>query len=130
VFAAASDWASQSTWVPLTRVHVARGDGRTAGDLVEAFTGVGRIGFLDTMEIVRFDPPHRVDVLHLGRVVQGPGAFVVTELSDGRALLLWQEWLHLPLGWLGRLVWPVVRAAAAIGLSRSLRAFARGVEGR
>lgn len=128
VFAAASDWERQSGWVLLTRVQVTRGDGRTVGDLVDAFTGIGRIGFLDTMEIVRFEAPHRVDVLHLGRVVQGPGSFVVTELSDGRALLLWQEWLHLPLGWFGRLMWPVVRAATAIGLRRSLRAFARGVE--
>ncbi len=130
VFEAAADWERQSDWVMLTRVRVVRGDGRRPGDVVDAFTGIGPIGFLDTMEIVRFDPPRRVDVLHVGRVVRGPGSFVVTELSDGRASLCWQEWLDLPFGAFGRAVWPLVRRAAEIGLRRSLRAFAREVEER
>jgi len=129
VFAAAVDWERQSDWVALTRVDVVRGDGRSEGSLVAAFTGMGRIGFLDTIEIVRFDAPRQVDVLHLGRVVRGPGSFVFAELSDGRALMRWQEWLHLPLGWFGRLMWPVVRPAVAVGLRRSMRTFARAVEG-
>lgn len=128
VFGAATAWERQSDWIPLTRVRVVRGDGRSVGSVIDAFTGIGRIGFLDTMEIIRWDPPHRVDVVHRGRVVRGPGSFVFTELSDRRAVMAWQEWLHLPLGRLGRLAWPLVRAAAAAGLGRSLRSFARAVE--
>jgi hypothetical protein len=128
LFAAATDWARQSTWIPLTRVSVARGDGRSVGSVIHAFTGVGRVGFLDTMEIVRWDPPRVVDVVHYGRVVRGPGSFGFEELSDGRAVMVWQEWLHLPFGRLGRLAWPLVRRASAGGLGRSLRSFARSVE--
>jgi hypothetical protein len=128
VFAAATDWPRQAEWIALTRVRVIRGDGRSVGSVIGAFTGLGRIGFLDTMEIVRWDAPRRVDVVHIGRVVRGPGSFVFEELSDGRAVMLWQEWLHPPLGWLGRLAWPLVRPAAAIGLRRSLRGFAHSVE--
>jgi hypothetical protein len=130
VFAAATDWERQSDWVALTTVRVVRGDGRTPGSVVTAFTGIGRLGFLDTMEIVRFEPARRVDVLHVGRVVRGPGSFGFEEMSDGRAVMVWQEWLHLPLGGLGRLAWPLVRWASAVGLRRSLRSFARGVEER
>lgn len=127
VFAAATDWARQSEWIVLTRVWVVRGDGASPGSVVAAFTGIGRVGFLDTMEIVRWDPPHQVDVVHVGHLVRGPGSFAFQELSDRRAVMLWQEWLHLPLGWLGRLAWPLVRTVAAIGLRRSLRTFARSL---
>jgi len=130
VFAAATDWERQSDWVALTRVRVVRGDGRTPGSVVTAFTGMGGVGFLDTMEIVRFESERRVDVLHVGRLVRGPGSFVFEELSDGRAVMLWQEWLHLPFGGLGRLAWPFVRWASAVGLRRSLRSFARELERR
>lgn len=130
VFAAATDWERQSDWIALTKVRVARGDGKAPGSVVDAFTGVGPIGFLDTMEVVRFEPGRRVDVVHFGRVVRGPGSFVFEELSDGRAVMLWQEWLHLPLGGLGRLAWPLVRWASAVGLRQSLRSFARDVEER
>lgn len=128
VFAAATAWERQSDWVAFTRVRVVRGDGRSVGSVVDAFTGIGRFGFLDTMEIVRWNPPCQVDVVHIGRVVRGPGSFVFEELSDGRAVMLWQEWLHLPFGRFGRLVWPLVRLGAGLGLGRSLRAFARRVE--
>ena len=127
-FDAMMDWPGQSRWVALTKVQVVRGDGRSVGSVVEAFTGFGPIGFLDVMEIVAWEAPRRVDVVHVGRLVRGPGRMSVEELSDGRALIVWQEWLHLPLGRLGRLVWPVVRVGAAIGLLRSLRALKRGLE--
>jgi len=129
VFAAASDWERQSDWVALTKVRVVRGDGRGVGSVIDAFTGAGPVGFHDTIEVVRYDAPHRIDVLHLGRVVRGPGSFVVTELSHRRALLCWQEWLHLPFGRLGLLAWPAVRFVARVGFRRSLRAFARELEG-
>ncbi len=64
VFAAATDWPRQSDWIALTTVRVVRGDGRAPGSVVDAFTGVGPVGFLDTMEIVRFEPGRRVDVVH------------------------------------------------------------------
>src|SRR4051794_12580617 len=86
VFAAMTDWPRQSQWVALTTVRVAAGDGRSAGSRIEAFTGIGRLGFLDLMTITSWNPPFQVDVLHTGRVVRGPGMMRVTELSDSHAL--------------------------------------------
>lgn len=126
-FAAMTDWPGQSEWVALTRVWVAAGDGRSPGSVIEAFTGVGPVGFLDVMYIAAWRPL-QVDVVHVGRLVRGPGTMRVEKLSEGRALIVWQEWLHLPLGWFGRFAWPVVRLLAAAGLRRSLRVLGRRLE--
>jgi hypothetical protein len=128
-FAAVTDWQRQSEWIALTRVRVVSGDGRSTGSQLAAFSGIGRAGFLDLMEIVRWEPPHLVEVVHYGKVVRGPGAIRVEKLSDARAVIVWQEWLHLPLGRLGRLVWPVVRAGAGASFQRSLRLLKRSMEG-
>jgi hypothetical protein len=128
-FAAVTDWLRQSDWVAFTRVRITRGDGRSPGSELTAYTGLGRVGLTDYMEIVRYEPPHLVEVVHYGTLVRGPGAIRVEKLSDDRAVIVWEEWLHLPLGRLGRLGWPVVRAGAAVGLQRSLRLLKRSMEG-
>ncbi|SHN33618.1 SRPBCC family protein [Cryptosporangium aurantiacum] len=130
VFAAATDWPAQARWIPLTGVRVARGDGRTPGSVVHAFTGVGKIGFLDVFHVVDWEPPHRVEVVHVGRVVRGPGAFRLTERGPGRTVMTWSEDLHLPFGAFGVRVWPLVRPLAAAALGLGLRRFRRYVAER
>jgi voltage-gated potassium channel Kch len=127
VFAAATDWPRQGAWIPLTRVRVVRGDGRTPGSVVEAFTGIGPVGVLDVLEIVRFAPPHAVDVLHTGRWVRGPGAFTFDAVDGGTRFAL-REWLHLPGGWAGRVAWALAGPLVTAAARRSLATFARGVE--
>ena len=65
-----------------TRVEVdGRGDGRHLGARLRAFTGVGPLGFTDTMEIVEWEPPRRCVVRHTGKVVRGDGVFEVVPLG-------------------------------------------------
>ena len=128
VFAGATDWAGQSRWMLGTRVRGTARDGVGVGGGVEAFTGVGRLGFLDTMEITAWDPPRRCSVLHTGRVVRGTGDFLVEERGPAASVFVWREDLDLPLGALGRLGWPLVRPVFAAGVRLSLRRFARWVE--
>ena len=85
--------------------------------------GGKRLGVLDTMEITRWEPPTRVDVLHTGRVVRGSGVFEIVP-EDGRTRFVWTEQLDLPLGALGRLGWPVLEPVMRTGVRRSLRRFA------
>jgi hypothetical protein len=127
VWAGVTDWDAQGEWMLGTRVR-ARGQGR--GAELEAFTGIGWVGFLDTMTITVWEPPRRCDVVHTGRVVRGSGSFVVRETGPGHAVLVWREDLELPLGWVGRWGWVVVRPLFAAGVRRSLRRFARWVETR
>ena len=118
-----TDWEGQEQWMPLTTVRVVKGDGRSVGSRVEAYTGVGRLGFLDIIEVTSWDPPNRVDVMHVGRLLRGPGAFEFSALPTGGTALTWSEWLHLPFGRVGRIGWPIGRVIAAALLRIALRRF-------
>jgi uncharacterized protein YndB with AHSA1/START domain len=127
-FEAFSQWSEQGRWMLGTRVEVRAGDGRSVGSQLAAWTGAGPAGFWDTMEITRWEPPYRVDVLHTGSVVRGTGTMEVVALPGGRSRFVWSEDLDLPLGAVGRLGWPVARPAFLLGVRRSLEAFGRLVE--
>lgn len=128
VFAAIADWESQGQWMMGTGVRTTGGDGVGVGATLEAFTGIGKVGFLDTMVITEWDPPHRVVVEHTGKVVRGSGVMEVFALPGGRSRFVWSEQIEPPLGTVGRLGWQVVRPAFALGVKRSLEKFARLVE--
>ena len=127
-WAGATDWAGQGQWMLGTTVRPTTQGGQGVGGGIEAFTGVGRLGVLDRMEITLWDPPRRCHVRHRGRVVRGTGAFEVEPRANGRSAFVWREDLELPLGVLGRLGWPLVRPVFAYGVQLSLRRFARWVE--
>jgi len=119
-----TDWDVHDRWMVLTRAE----GGRAKGASVKAFTGVGRLGFVDTMTITVWEPPHRAVVRHTGKVVRGSGAFEVQPLADQRSRVVWSEWLQLPFGLVGHLGWPVARIFARAGVQYSLRRLARYVE--
>ena len=119
-----TDWEVHDRWMLLTR---ARGD-RAEGGRVEAFTGVGPVGFLDPMTITMWEPPRIAVVRHTGRVVRGSGSFEVRELSPGRSQVVWSEYVDPPLGLLGQLGWPLVRPLLRLFVQASLRRLARYVE--
>ncbi|WP_035812189.1 SRPBCC family protein [Jiangella gansuensis] len=120
-----TDWPAQTDWMPLTRVRtVGDSSGHEVGAQIEAWTGVGRVGFLDTMVVTAWEPPTRCEVLHTGRVVRGPGIFAVTALGARHTAVTWKEHLDLPLGRLGRAGWPVARPFVRAGLAMALRRFA------
>ena len=102
--------------------------GQGVGGGIAAFTGLGPLGFLDTMVITRWEPPRSCHVLHTGRIVRGTGAFDVDPRGEGRSTFVWREDLELPLGVLGRLGWPLVKPFFAFGVKLSLKRFARWVE--
>jgi carbon monoxide dehydrogenase subunit G len=128
VWEAVTDWEGQTRWALLTRVRGTVQGGRGVGGGVEAFTGIGPVGVLDTMTIVVWEPPVRCVVRHTGRVVRGSAGFEVTDLGGGRARLTWSEWLDLPFGRLGRVAWPLIRPGFRAGLRISLARFRRIVE--
>jgi len=126
VWGALTDWEGQSGWMIATTVTADPG-GHRVGERLTAVTGVAGVGFSDRMEVTRWDPPRRVDMVHLGRVVRGTGIFAV-EPAPGGAWCVWVEDLDLPLGSLGRLGFALLRPAFQLMLHRSLRRLARQVE--
>jgi hypothetical protein len=96
----AMDWARQGEWMLATRVS----GGQGVGAAVTARTGLGRLGFTDTMVITQWYPPHRCVVRHTGRVVRGLGVFEVAAHGPVSEFA-WTEKLLLPRpvpGWLAR----------------------------
>lgn len=121
-WAAVADWESQGTWMVATKV---RGTANAVGGELEGWTGIGPIGFLDTMTVTGWDPPHSCVVRHTGHVVRGTGGFEVAEHGAGMCRVTWWERVDLPLGVLGRIGWlvigPTTRLFVKVSLGRLKR---------
>lgn len=128
VFRGFTDWPAQGEWMLGTAVHTVGGPADGIGGELAAWSGVGPLGFWDTMVITEWEDLHRVVVRHTGRVVRGDGIMEVAPRLDGGSVFWWGELLELPLGGLGRAGWPLVRPAFAAGVRQSLVRFARLVE--
>ncbi|MCF7551145.1 SRPBCC family protein [Pseudonocardia sp. WMMC193] len=124
-----TDWERQGEWILFTRVRVVAGDGRSAGSVVVAVTGIGDLGVVDTFTVTGYDEAaRRVDVRHTGLVVTGDSSFVVTETGPTSCRFTWTEGLELPFGRLGALGWPVLRPVMAAGFGASVRRLGRLAE--
>ncbi len=123
VWQAAIDWGRQGEWMWGTQVR----GGHGAGAEVSARTGIGPVGFTDTMVITEWDPPRRCVVLHTGRVVRGDGVFEAIP-HGSHCEFKWIERLELPKVLVGAAGRALVRPVAQAGLDSSLRRFARLVE--
>jgi len=121
VWRLALDWSRQHEWIWATRVTGGRGRGAE----VTAWTGIGPLGFTDTMVITEWDPPRRCSMRHTGRLVRGTAGFEVSP-NGARSEFLWTEKLILPLPpAVGRPAGGLIRVVAGWGLNSSLRRFAR-----
>jgi len=127
----AVDWSAQRAWIWATTTSGGQGLGAT----LTGRTGVGPVGFTDTMLITGWDPPRRCTVSHLGRVVRGEGVFEVLP-GAGRSEFRWTERILLPdalvalvpaavLPAFTRLAFAVIAPVARAGLGSSLIRFAR-----
>lgn len=127
-WAGLTDWEDQTGWMLFTDVIVEPG-GHRVGERLDAFTRIAGLGFHDPMEVTTWDPPHRVEVVHLGKVVRGAGIFEVRP-APGGAWLVWVEDLDLPLGRLGALGFALLRPGFRLMLRQSLRRLAKQLERR
>ncbi|MFG3496373.1 SRPBCC family protein [Streptomyces sp. NPDC047928] len=84
-----TDWRAHARQVPLTRVTVATPGPQGVGTRFTARSGVGRVGFDDRMEVVRWEPPgpgRPVGVCRLekyGRLIGGWAEITVREEAPG-----------------------------------------------
>ncbi|MEU9048337.1 MULTISPECIES: SRPBCC family protein [unclassified Kitasatospora] len=115
-------WPRHGERVPFTRVGVARGTGREAGDVVLARTSVGPLRFDDPMEIVELvaPAPGRDGLCRLvkrGRPVRG-GAVLRVRAVDGGSEAVWAE--ELRIAGLPRFADPVIAALGRVVFGRVL----------
>ena len=123
VFAATTDWGRQGEWMIGTTVSGELPIG--TGSKLQAFSGIGRLGFMDTMTVTAWDPPRRCDVVHTGKLVRGTGSFVVEPLTTDTSRFTWTEALELPFGFIGRVGWMLMRPFFKLGLKLSLKRFSK-----
>lgn len=126
VWGSIAEWSSQGEWMLATRVDLIE-DRDGVGTKIAAFTGLvpskGWAGIWDLMEVTRWEPPYRCDVLHYGRWLRGSGYFHLTELpagegAQGRTQFTWSEELTGALA-------SALKPGLAIGVWLSLRRFAK-----
>jgi hypothetical protein len=80
-------WERHGEFVPLTRVAL-------TPDGFDAFTGVGRLGFHDPMEIVAWREPEFCRLEKRGRLMKGWAELSVEALDLG-SRVMWREDIHL-----------------------------------
>lgn len=127
IFDEVTNWARQEKWVYLTKVRGLGNDANALGGRLEAFTGIGRIGFVDTMTITKWENNKLCEVTHTGNIVKGRGVFEVS-VKDSLNFFTWDEYVELPFGFIGILGWIFIKPVAKLGLWLSLKKLKKQIE--
>lgn len=131
VWSSIADWESQGEWMLQTTVSRTSEISEGVGVKIEAFTGplyrlyprFKFLGLLDLMEVTRWEPPHRCDVIHYGKVLKGSGTFEVVALDSNHTTFHWSEEVIAP-----RILFIAVKPFLWLGVKISLSRFARLLE--
>lgn len=128
-FAALVDLAAQERWMIATKLYPVESAAPVpeVGSRVAAFTGIAGLGFLDTMVVTVYDPPHEWVVAKDGRLLQGLGIMRV-EPTTGGSRAIWMNELTPPFGLLGRWAAGLAAPVAALALQACLRRLARQLQ--
>jgi uncharacterized membrane protein len=129
-----TDWPRQGEWMPLTRVEVVPpgGTADAVGGRFRAWTGIGPVGFWDTITITVWDEhpdgSARCEIMHTGSVVHGDAEFsVLPDGADACRVRLWEH-LDVPGGPVGALLWRLVGRFVERGVEQVLRRMALRAE--
>ena len=123
VWASLADWESQGDWMLQTTVEVTSEIREGVGTTIAAFTGMGKIGIMDHMQVTRWEPPFICDVLHTGTIIKGTGRFQLAAIDSRTTRFDWSEEILAPRA-LFLLIAPGLYAGVRISLmnlSRQLR---------
>ena len=123
VWASLADWESQGDWMLQTTVEVSSDIREGVGTTIAAFTGIGKIGVMDHMQVTKWEPPFICDVLHTGKVIKGTGRFQLTAIDAQSTRFDWSEEILAPRA-LFLLIAPGLYAGVRLSLanlSRQLR---------
>ena len=117
-----AQWEKQGQWMLQTKVWVTSKITEGVGTDISAFTGVGRLGILDTMSVTTWQPPHTCDVVHTGKIIKGTGRFHLRELDATTTAFDWSEEVIVPRS-IFLLIWPGLYGGVRISLARFSRTF-------
>jgi carbon monoxide dehydrogenase subunit G len=123
-----SDWERQAEWMPDVAWMRVQGPARTTGTRLLVRTRVlGVPATTDVLEVVVWEPPHRLRVDHRG-LVTGWGEWRLEPGAGPTTRFIWDEQLRLPWGPLGETALRVYAPYQRAMLRRSLGNLAALVE--
>ena len=96
VWESLANWESQGTWMVQTTVQVTSEIREGVGTKIAAFTGIGKFGVMDHMEVTKWEPPYICDVLHTGKIIKGTGRFQLSAIDSKRTRFDWSEEILAP----------------------------------
>ncbi|MFM1985044.1 MAG: hypothetical protein RLZZ295_210 [Actinomycetota bacterium] len=120
VWASLADWESQGDWMLQTTVEVSSDIREGVGTTIAAFTGIGKIGVMDHMQVTKWEPPFICDVLHTGKIIKGTGRFQLTAIDAQSTRFDWSEEILAPRA-LFLLIAPGLYAGVRLSLSNLSR---------
>jgi hypothetical protein len=120
VWASVADWEAQGDWMLQTKVEVTSQIREGVGTAIAAFTGMGKIGIMDHMQVTTWQPPNICDVVHTGSIIKGTGRFELISLDQGSTRFDWSEEILAPRA-LFLLIAPGLYAGVRISLMRLRR---------
>ena len=111
-----------------TKVWVTSQETEGVGTSIAAFTGplhriyprFGFLGLLDLMVVTKWQPPHRCDVEHVGKILKGTGTFQLTQMNSSTTRFDWSETIQAP-----KVIFALMAPFLYIGVRLSLARFAR-----
>lgn len=123
VWSVLTAWERQPEWMVDARaVHVLTPLREGPGVTIRCPTNLLGFTVQDVMRVTAWEPPRRLAVEHLGRVITGHGAFELDDRGTDRCLVRWWEEVTPPLGRLGE--W----GASRVALPVFERIFARSLD--
>ncbi|MGI8575330.1 MAG: SRPBCC family protein [Egibacteraceae bacterium] len=97
------DWEGQARWMQdAEQVEVISERREGVGVVIRAKTDLFGLTIDDDMEVTEWEPERVLGVRHLGRIIQGVGAFELVPTSYGVHFTWWEE-VDPPLGPVGEL---------------------------
>ena len=96
VWASLADWESQGDWMLQTTVEVTSEIREGVGTKIAAFTGIGKVGVMDRMQVTKWEPPFICDVLHTGKIIKGTGRFQLSSIDSETTRFDWSEEILAP----------------------------------
>jgi hypothetical protein len=120
VWQSLEQWESQGEWMLLTKVEVTSKIREGVGTSIAAFTGIGKLGIMDHMQVTNWQPPNICDVLHTGRIIKGTGRFELTQIDAFTTRFDWSEEIKAP-----RAIFLLIAPGLYAGVRISLMALRR-----
>jgi len=123
VWQALAQWESQGEWMLLTKVEVTSKVREGVGTSIAAFTGIGKLGLMDHMQVTNWQPPNICDVIHTGRIIKGTGRFELTQIDAFTTRFYWSEEILAP-----RAIFLLIAPGLYAGVRISLMALRRQLQ--